>query len=540
VSGICSQESPVEYLVQNTPDFLTPSQTIEEQSNMLAERASGILLHPTSLPGRYGIGDFGQAAFDFVDYLASAKMTRWQVLPLGPTGYGDSPYAALSSFAGNPLLVSLDQLVIDGILDVASLDQIPDFPNDRVDYGWVIYWKMPILRRAALNFLANSSEELSAQYDAFCQAQSHWLDDYALFIAVKKHFDAQAAENQVSGAVWSNYWDRDIATRQPEAMARWREACHQEVAIQKVLQFFFFRQWLAVKQYANEKGILIIGDLPIFVAQDSADVWASPESFLLDEGGNPKLVAGVPPDYFSTTGQRWGNPLYNWQNMKRNKFAWWIRRFQGTRELYDIIRVDHFRGFEACWSIPASEETAVNGAWVKVPGHELFKEVRRQLPGLALLAEDLGLITDEVDKLRDDYSFPGMRVLQFAFDSMDERCRMFLPHNYIPNCVVYTGTHDNDTIQGWFDARTPEQQRPVLEYLGCECGDVAWAFIRLAMGSAARLCVIPMQDVLQLGSDSRMNKPSTLGGNWSWRVTPNYQANDYCERLAKFAALFDR
>lgn len=508
---------------------------------MLTERSAGILLHPTSLPGPFGIGDLGPEAFAFVDYLVDAGQRRWQVLPLGPTGYADSPYASFSSFAGNPLLISLEVLARSGELPTELLQNIPtSLLEKRVEYGEVIAWKLPLLRQAASRFRERANSNRVAAYSAFCESNSGWLDDYALFMAIKTAFDARAKAEGRSSSIWNHYWDRDIAERQPSALEKWRATCKTEMDIQKIWQFFFFEQWLAVKRYANERRIQIIGDLPIYVALDSADVWSAPHGFCLDAKGNPRLVAGVPPDYFSVTGQRWGNPVYDWNQMKCDHFRWWVQRFQGTKALVDIIRVDHFRGFEAGWSIPSFEPTAINGEWIKAPGIELFQEVRRQLGELPILAEDLGLITPEVEHLRDSNQFPGMRVLQFAFDSGPRPSNIFLPHNYVLNSVAYSGTHDNDTTIGWYASRSKEQQDFVNDYLGFKPNDIAWEMIRLALSSVARLAIVPMQDVLSLGTESRMNTPSTQQGNWAWRMPAHYRMGDSAKKLANLVALFDR
>ncbi len=508
---------------------------------MLSERASGILLHPTSLPGPHGIGDLGPEAFAFIDYLVDAKQRRWQVLPLGPTGYADSPYSAFSSFAGSPLLINLEFLVKSGDLHPDSIDRIPPtFSEQRVDYGAVIDWKLPLLRLAAMRFLEQPNRDRVAKYVAFCEAHSDWLDDYALFMAIKTRFDDRAQQNGKSNSVWNEYWDRDIALRNPSAMHFWQDACKNEIEQQKIWQFYFFEQWLSLKRYANQHGIQIIGDLPIYVALDSADVWSAPDAFYLDADGRPRTVAGVPPDYFSETGQRWGNPVYDWEQMQRDRFRWWIRRFEGTRALFDVIRVDHFRGFEAGWSIPVNEPTAVHGSWIKAPGRELFQEVGRQLGELAIIAEDLGLITPEVEQLRDANQFPGMRVLQFAFDSGPRPHNNFLPHNYVPNSVAYTGTHDNDTTLGWYATRSPEQRSFLHEYFGYEPTDIVWDLIRLALASVSRLAVIPMQDVLGLGNEARMNLPASTSGNWTWRMPADYRRGDSARRLAKLVELYDR
>jgi 4-alpha-glucanotransferase len=359
-------------------------------------------------------------------------------------------------------------------------------------------------------------------------------------MAIKSVFDFRAQQEKSATSVWSDFWDRDIASREPDSLQRWREDCRDEIAIHQVWQFYFFEQWRALKRYANDREIKIIGDLPIYVALDSSDVWASPKAFCLDEQGRPKLVAGVPPDYFSETGQRWGNPVFDWDQMQRTGFDWWVRRFRGTQALVDIIRVDHFRGFEAGWSIPAHEPTAIHGSWVKAPGVALFDEVRRQLGDLPILAEDLGLITPEVERLRDINQFPGMRVLHFAFDSGPGPKNHFLPHNYVPNSVAYTGTHDNDTTIGWFQSRSQEQRAFVRDYLGYEPTDIAWDMIRLAMSSVSRLAILPMQDVLRLGTEARMNMPASQNGNWAWRMDKDYRNGDSAMRLGKMVQLYDR
>ncbi len=507
-------------------------------------RASGILLHPTSFPGPHGIGDLGENAFDFIDFLVNAKQSLWQVLPLGPTGYGDSPYASFSSFAGNPLLINLDKLVEQGDLDAADLANIPNFPIDSIDYGWTIYWKFPLLEKAAHNFLAGASPARKAEFDAFCAEQAHWLDDFALFMAVKENFDQKAREEDVFGAMWSNYWDKDIALRRPAAVKRWQQKKANSIAVKKVQQFYFFQQWTALKQYANKNGIKIIGDIPIFVAPDSVDVWANSELFFLDKDGQPTVVAGVPPDYFSETGQLWGNPLYDWQAIAKQNFKWWIDRIQATLQMIDIIRIDHFRGFAAYWEVPAGEETAIKGRWVKAPGKELFDAVNEALGHLPILAEDLGVITPDVEELRDHFGFPGMKILQFAFDSKEagglNSTNAFLPHNHAPNCVVYPGTHDNDTTRGWYRERTVAEKDLVRRYLARDDHDIVWDFIRIAMSSAARFALVSMQDILNLDTDARMNTPSVLGGNWAWRYRPEALNEWVYSRLSELVTLYAR
>ena len=507
-------------------------------------RASGILLHPTSFPGPYGIGDLGEAAYRFIDFLVEAKQSLWQVLPLGPTGYGDSPYASFSSFAGNPLLISLDKLVEAGDLTPADLAVVPDFPIDHIDFGWVIHWKTPVLAKAARNFLSGADAARQAEFEAFCAEHADWLDDYALFMAVKAVFDRKAREEGVSGATWNNYWDKDIALHRSEAVKRWQKSESENITIWKVWQYYFFSQWQPLREYANERGIKIIGDIPIFVASDSVDVWANRELFYMNKEGQMSVVAGVPPDYFSETGQLWGNPLYNWKEMARQGYQWWINRLQATLRQVDIIRVDHFRGFEAYWEVPAGEDTAINGRWVKAPGVDFFETIKKTLGDLPILAEDLGVITPEVNALREQFDFPGMKVLQFAFDSKEagglNATNPFLPHNHTYNSVVYTGTHDNDTTRGWYRARSFEEKDLVRRYLGRADEDIVWDFIRLALASVARYAIIPFQDVLNLDSDARMNTPSTLGGNWDWRYRPE-ALNDWASgRLVEMVDLYGR
>ncbi len=513
---------------------------------MKLTRSSGILLHPTSLPGRYGIGDLGRAAYTFIDFLVEAKQSLWQILPLGPTGYGDSPYASFSSFAGNNLLIDIDALVATGDLSSDDVANVPDFPIDNIDYGWVITWKVPLLEKAAHNFLKNAPPERKAVFEQFCLEQADWLDDYALFMAVKAHFDKKAKKENVSGATWNTYWDKDIALRKVDALEKWQTELAEEIAIRKVWQFYFFRQWQHLHQYANERNIKIIGDLPIFTALDSVDVWANRELFFLDDEAQPTVVAGVPPDYFSETGQLWGNPLYKWKAHKAQNYTWWIRRIAGNLRLVDILRIDHFRGFEAYWEILANEETAINGIWVKGPNKSLFKAVKKSLGDLPIIAEDLGVITPKVDKLRSRFGMPGMKILQFAFDINEAgelgAVNKYLPHNYEDSeCIVYTGTHDNDTIKGWYDKCDQKGKELIHRYLKCSPDDdIAWEFIRLAMSSTAKYAIFPMQDVFSLGSESRMNSPSTLGTNWGWRYQHEDLKIDLTKKLAELVDLFGR
>ena len=502
---------------------------------MTGSRASGILLHPSSLPGSLGIGDLGRGAHAFLDFLVSAGQSLWQVLPLGPTGYGDSPYACFSSFAGNPLLVSLDSLAEWDILDAADLAGGADFSADRVDYGRVIEWKLPILRKAARRFLS-SKGGLQTRFDAFRESEAWWLSDYALFMALKGRFEHTA---------WNRGWPRDIALRDPSALSRWRGELAEEITEEEAVQFFFFSQWEELRAAAGRRGIRIIGDLPIFTAEDSSDVWANRSLFLLDGEGLPTLVAGVPPDYFSKTGQLWGNPLYDWKALEGQGFRFWLDRIRSARRLFDYIRIDHFRGFEACWAVPAFEPTAERGRWEKVPGVKLFETLQGTLGQLPIIAEDLGVITPEVNALRERFGFPGMRILQFAFDSGEagelSSDNRFLPHNHSRDCVVYTGTHDNDTTEGWFQGRSREEREYLRSYTASREKSAARLLVRMAMSSVAGLCVIPMQDVLELGTEARMNTPGTLGrGNWSWRLSSLNAARDAGGRLRELARLYGR
>jgi 4-alpha-glucanotransferase len=471
-------------------------------------RSSGILLHPSSLPGPWGIGDLGPAAYQFVDFLAASGQSLWQILPLGPTGYGDSPYQAFSASAGNPLLVSLDQLIRRGLLSYEEVVEAAvghDLGIDTVNYGEVIAFKLPLLHRSYERLRQGVAPELAAAFAEFAAAQAGWLDDYALFMALK----------DVHGGQPWNTWSPALRARKAAALAEARSEHAHSIEVQKFLQFLFFQQWLPLKAYANERGISIIGDAPIFVAYDSADVWASPELFFLDEEGAPTVVAGVPPDYFSATGQRWGNPLYRWDRMARDGYAWWVARLRAAFTQVDMLRLDHFRGFAAYWEVPATQETAINGRWVKGPGPALFARLEQELGGLAIIAEDLGLITPDVHALREQFDFPGMTVLQFAFDGDPEN--VYLPHNHTKNSVVYTGTHDNNTTVAWFSSLDEGARDQVRAYLGRDGGDIAWDLMRAAMMSVADIVVTPFQDVLRLGGDARMNTPGLLGQNWGWR-----------------------
>jgi 4-alpha-glucanotransferase len=479
-------------------------------------RSAGILLHPTSLPGPHGIGELGPEATEFLDFLAQAGLGLWQVLPLGPTGYGDSPYQCFSAFAGNPLLVSLGRLRDEGLLSPADLKKRPDFPEREVDFGAVIEWKAPLLARACAAFEKKAAPARREAREAFVKGQAAWLDDFALFMALKR---------ANGGAAWSS-WDRALVNREEGALARARRDLAREVREVEFEQWLFFEQWGEIRRQAGERGIRILGDIPIFVAQDSADVWANPSLFHLAADGRPALQAGVPPDYFSATGQLWGNPLYRWDALARTGYSWWIERFRAVLRLVDVVRLDHFRGFEAFWEVPGDAATAVDGRWVKGPGAPFFEALRAALGDLPIVAEDLGVITPEVEALRDGFSFPGMAILQFAFGS-DAHANDFLPHNYPRNKVVYTGTHDNDTVAGWWRAgvgdstRTAEEveteRQRALAYCGGDGSEIHWDFIRTLFVSVADTAIVPLQDVLGAGGEARMNLPGRPGGNWRWR-----------------------
>lgn len=502
-------------------------------------RKSGILLHPTSLPGRFGIGEFNQHAGDFVDFLAASGQKLWQVMPLGPTGYGDSPYQCFSAFAGNPLLIGLDQLVADGALSPGTLENAPAFPTARVDYGWVINWKQAILRSSYDTFNANARAHQRGAFAKFVDENHHWLDDYALFMALKEAH---------GGKVWTT-WEPDIARHEAAACETWRGKLLDQVRFQQYLQFQFFQQWHALKQNANDKGIQIIGDLPIFVAFDSADAWSAREQFHFDEQLQPTVVAGVPPDYFSATGQRWGNPLYRWDVMHARGFDWWIARLRAALATYDEVRIDHFRGFDSYWEVPASEPTAMHGRWVKAPGYALFDRIMQELaPGnptstdlaLPIIAEDLGIITTEVETLRDHFHLPGMRVLQFAF--VADTASNFLPHNYVRNCVAYSGTHDNDTTVGWFKSLDDPTRAQVERYIGKKTTSksIGMDMARLLMMSSADTIVLTMQDLLGLGPDARMNFPGKGEGNWAWRFSADALTSDLAGGLRSMTETYGR
>jgi 4-alpha-glucanotransferase len=490
-------------------------------------RSAGVLLHPTSLPSPYGVGDLGPAAYAWVDALAHARQRWWQILPLGPAGYGDSPYQAFSAFAGNPLLVSPQYLLEDGLLEARDLDG-PRFSATHVDYGPAIAFKNRLLVRAWENFQSGRAQALRPKFEAFVRDNAGWLDDYALSEALKEAH---------GGKTWSD-WPADARRREPAYLRQARARLAGKIGLHQFRQFLFFRQWQSLREYARHRRIRIIGDIPIFVSADSADVWANPELFLLDADRRPKVVAGVPPDYFSATGQLWGNPLYDWDAMRETRFAWWVARFRALMGQVDLVRLDHFRGFEAYWEIPAGQPNAIAGRWVKAPGRELLTTVRAELGHLPIIAEDLGLITPEVEALRIDFGLPGMRVLHFAFGE-DSR-NPFLPHNYDRNTVVYTGTHDNDTTWGWYQSASEKQKDHVRRYLARDGSDIAWDLIRLVWSSVGDYAITPLQDVLGLGSEARMNFPGRPQGNWAWRFQPQQLSPWLLDRLADLTRLYGR
>ncbi len=502
-------------------------------------RFSGILLHPTSLPGRFGIGDLGEEAYRFADFLIESGQSLWQVLPLGPTGYGDSPYACYSAFAGNTLLISPERLFEEGLLVKNDLEEIPSLPADQVDFERVHKAKDVALDKAFAHYQRTTDTELRSAFETFAEQNASWLDDYALFRALKSAHD---------GSAWHE-WQRPLVRREPGALARARGELHDQIEAHKFFQFLFFKQWFALKAYCNERGVSLIGDIPIFVAQDSADVWTNPEQFKLDKNGVPTVVAGVPPDYFSATGQFWGNPLYNWERMLADGFRWWIERVRAALQTVDIARIDHFRGFAACWEIPGGDKTAERGRWVEAPGRELFIAIRKALGDLPIIAEDLGVITPDVEKLRDDFGFPGMRILQFAFSS-DTR-NIDLPHNYHRNVVVYTGTHDNDTTLGWFNsvagegstrtkAQIESERKLCMKYLSTSGKEIQWDFIHAVLASVAHTAIVPLQDLLGLGTEARMNLPNSTKGNWTWRFERDLLTPEYGDRLRDMTETYGR
>ena len=499
---------------------------------MKFNRSGGILLHPTSLPGPYGIGDLGPQAYRFVDWLASTGCKLWQVLPLGPTGNGDSPYQCFSAFAGNPYLISFDGLIEDGLLTQDDFAHMPTFNASRVDFGLLIPWKLHLLGRAFDNFKFISGGPFWDEYLSFYAENSSWLDDYSLFMSIKE---------TNGGGAW-NEWSEDLRKRKKSALDKARKEYAESILRYSFYQFIFFRQWNKLRAYVNERDIKIIGDIPIFIAYDSADAWSNQKLFFLGDDSLPTVVAGVPPDYFSATGQLWGNPLYRWNVHKKTGYAWWLERFRSVLKLVDIVRVDHFRGFAGYWEVPFGQPTAEHGRWVKGPGNDFFKSMNEGLlegsnSELPIIAEDLGVITQDVVALRDEFNLPGMKILQFGFDKAENP---FLPHNYVSNCVAYTGTHDNDTALGWY-ATAPEHEKDFARrYLRVDGSDFAWNLIRTIWSSVAVYAVTPMQDALSLGTEARMNFPSKLGGNWEWRMSEQDMSPHLAGRLKELNDLYLR
>lgn len=498
---------------------------------MQFERSAGILLHPTSLPSRFGIGDLGKDAYRFIDFLAETRQKLWQILPLGPTSFGDSPYQCLSAFAGNPLLISFEKLVEDKICSEKILQDVPDFPSEKVNYGDVIEYKFEILELVYKEFKASENESLKKSFLDFCENEKNWLDDFALFVALKDYHD---------GKPW-NEWEKEISQRKEKALKHFKNYLKEEIEFHKLIQFLFFKQWYELKSYTNSKGIKIIGDLPIFVAFDSADVWVNRHLFEVSEEGKPLFIAGVPPDYFSPTGQRWGNPHYKWEVMEKDDYKWWRERISSLLKITDIIRIDHFRGFYNYWKIPGDAATAEKGEWVLGPGEKFFSTLEKYSGKLPIIAEDLGILVPEVYELRDRFGFPGMKILQFAFGSNGER--KFLPHNYVRNCVVYTGSHDNDTTLGWWNSIQndgTDTKEFFLNYSGSNGIDICKDMIRLAYSSIADIVIIPLQDFLRLGSEARMNFPGKPDGNWSWRFNWNQITESLIEEIKTFVKIFER
>lgn len=496
-------------------------------------RSGGILLHPTSLPGPYGIGDLGPQAYGFIDWLAEAGCRLWQVLPLGPTGYGDSPYQCFSAFAGNPYLISPELLLQDGLLTESDLSDRPEFSASRVDFGLVIPWRLSLLERAFQRFQDRDPVELREAFAAFRAENAAWLDDYALFMALKEFH---------GGGSWSD-WPAAIRKREEKALKEARVSLAQSILRHSFYQLLFSRQWSELREHAHQKGIQVIGDIPIFVSADGADVWSHPELFFLDEERRPTVVAGVPPDYFSATGQLWGNPLYRWDVHKKSGYAWWMKRFRSILGMVDVVRLDHFRGFAGYWEIQAGSATAEVGRWVPGPGVDFFDALSESLKDLSvgdtlpIIAEDLGVITTDVVELRDHFHFPGMKILQFGFSGPENP---FLPHSYVSNCVAYTGTHDNDTALGWFVSAPAEERDFALRYLFSDGSEFAWDLVRSVWASVAMFAVAPMQDMLGLGTDARMNFPSKLGGNWAWRMNDTDLSGDLQRKLRELNYLYHR
>lgn len=491
-------------------------------------RSCGTLLHPTSFPSKYGMGDLGDEAKEFIHFLERTDQTIWQVLPLGPTGYGNSPYASYSAFAGNPYLISPDKLVHKGLLTEAEAKKA-ELPVTAVaDYERSYQVKDSLYKTACKRFYEDQDGGKSKHFKQFKENNKFWLDDYCMFMAC-------SVENE--RRPW-NQWEKGLAQRDKKVMAAFRKTHSDEINYYNWIQFEFFNQWFDLKIYANQKGIRVVGDIPIFVDHNSADVWSNPDYFAVDKQGNRKLIAGVPPDYFSETGQLWGNPLYNWKALKKDNFSWWVERFRQMFDLFDSIRVDHFRGFDEYWEVDAAETTAINGKWVKAPGKALFKTIKKELGELPIIAEDLGLMTPTVEELRDEFNFPGMKILQFAFDS--DSTNSFLPHNYPQNCVAYTGTHDNDTTIGWYNQAPDLEKHRVREYTRSDALEIEWELVRLGMLSVADQAIFPLQDFMSLDTEHRMNLPATVGNNWMWRYTSDMLYNVDENRIKALVELANR
>lgn len=491
-------------------------------------RKNGILLPVASLPSKYGIGGFTKEAYEFIDFLAAAGQEYWQVLPMGPTGYGDSPYQSFSTFAGNPYFVDLEDLIARGWLTAKECEKLPYGDNpEYIDYEKIYLSRFKLLKKA----FKKSKIEADKEFKAFVKENSFWLEDYALFMAIKNKFKGGSYQK----------WPEDIRMRKPAALKAYKkdEKIAEEVVFYEFIQYMFYTQWAKLKAYANEKGVEIIGDIPIYVAFDSADTWANPELFQLDENNVPLGVAGCPPDYFSATGQLWGNPLYRWDYHKKTGFDWWMKRLAFCFKLYDVVRIDHFRGFDEYYYIPYGDKTAEFGHWEKGPGYELFDTMRKKLGKQRIIAEDLGLLTPSVLKLVKKCGYPGMKILEFAFDSGEEND--YLPHNYDKNCIVYTGTHDNDTVFGWYPTLKKADKEYVKKYLNVKSPkDIGWGLIRQALASTADTAIIPMQDYLGLGSEARINTPSTLGGNWTWRMKENAYSKELAKKISEMAKIYGR
>jgi 4-alpha-glucanotransferase len=489
---------------------------------------SGILLHPSSLPGPDGIGDIGPEAYEWVNFLVQSGCNLWQLLPLGPTGYGDSPYQCFSAFAGNPFLISSTLLIDEGLLLLEDLQDRPDFSTESVDFGPVIQWKLKLLDRAYNNFVQKQPEEITEKFQQFIIQEQDWLFDFALFMAIK----------EVNGGLSWDYWDDGLRKRDRKALKNFQDENKTLIESHMFKQFLFFTQWTGLKNYANDQGIKIIGDIPIFISFDSSDAWSNPELFYFDEDFKPTVVAGVPPDYFSATGQLWGNPLYRWEVHKQDRYKWWLKRINSTLKLFDFIRLDHFRGFVNYWEVPAGNETAEIGQWLPGPGADFFEVMQYELGVLPIIAEDLGEISTDVYKLRDQFDLPGMKILQFAFSSDPED--PFLPHNYPVNCVAYTGTHDNDTVLGWYQSAPVEEKDFCRRYLARSGENISWDLIRAVWSSVAKITIAPLQDFLGLGTEARMNYPGRPSGNWSWRVLPHQINSELAQRINEINFLYSR